>query len=116
METLSGTTSGGNPPRGWNWGADATPIAIEPGGTDLTCVVTVASGGNVEWAPMNSAGAITGGWTTLTPGQTITINGGQRRALRPLSGSAACLFTCSGTGLDALAAYKGSKGSTISWG
>lgn len=116
METISGTQSGGNPPRGWVWHPGGDAIALEPGGVDLQCLVTVAPGSSVEWAPMNSVGAITGSWTTLSAGQSITVNGGQRRALRPLSGSASVMFSWSGTALDALGQYHGHKGSTVSWG
>jgi hypothetical protein len=79
-------------------------------------VVTVTPGGSVEWQPLNSQGVATGSWSTLTPGQTTTVNGGQRIALRPVAGSAAVLFAWSGSALDARAVYRGSKGTKVSWG
>jgi hypothetical protein len=38
------------------------------------------------------------------------------RRLRPVSGTPSVLFAWSGTGLDALGTYKGTKGTRISWG
>jgi hypothetical protein len=52
----------------------------------------------------------------MSPGQSITRNGGQRVELRPVSGTPSVLFAWSGTGLDALGTYKGTKGTRISWG
>ena len=116
MEVITGTAGGGNPQRGWNWPPN-NPIALEPGGVDLHCTVTVAPGGGVEVQPLDSHGVATGGWTTLAPGEQVTVaGGGHRIALRPQSGSAAVVFAWSGTALAQLAKYQGRKGSTESWG
>jgi hypothetical protein len=52
----------------------------------------------------------------MVAGQSITVYGGHRVALRPLAGSASVMFAWSGSGLSALAAYKGSEGARVSWG
>lgn len=111
METISGTQGAGNPPRGFSWFPGAGPVAVEPGGVDLRVVITAMPSVALEWR------ASGGAWTLLAVGQSISRGGGERVELRPATGEAAVAgFAWSGSALEELRRFNGSKGSRVSWG
>jgi hypothetical protein len=113
MEVISGTTA--SAPRGWSWSATGDPIALEPGGVDLNCRVTILAGAPIERMQLVE-GEPQGAWRLYDVGESFDVAGGERVLLRPRGSSgASCTFAWSGAALDALGQYRGERGSTTSW-
>ena len=106
--TLNGTAGGGYPVRGHSFAPNQTVTLEADAG--LTCVVTVAPGDPIEWAPVDTNDTVTGGWTTRNAGQQFTVNEAQRVAMRPRGSSAVTLAWTGAARLAKLQAYTGRKG------